>query len=114
MKYLKRELLPTDMARMRAVLPLQRRVSNTPVCDFCGGIPFYVYADERTATGEQVPCWRHCACKDCSVAIDHDNWGIIKAKLKNWLIRRSHGLSEPLIDKAVEHSLAQFRGVLIV
>ena len=82
--YVKKPLTPEVMMEvLPTLLQHKPRMKDSVICDFCGGDdPIYVYSSERMSTGVVRPCWRWCACKICSTAIDQDNWQFIEDRLE--------------------------------
>lgn len=115
MSYQKKTLTSEALDGMRIALSVQpRRLSNEPVCDFCGAAnPVVVYAASRMSTGVERDCWRWCACRDCEHAVDSENFDYIKGKLVGKLTamyRAALGMdmAQEFTAEAVEMALAEF------
>ena len=55
---------------------------HIPVCDFCGSlVPIWLYAADRTNTGEKERNWRWCACDICAKLIDDHEWDALEASI---------------------------------
>ena len=120
MPYLRKQVdnEATEAARAAiALLDKDKRISPSPdpVCDWCtDGVPIWVYASRRMASGEYRECWRWMACLRCSRAVENGNWDVlhrrVAARFKKYFFAKHPGtsVSDALVDEAVAESLKQF------
>jgi hypothetical protein len=111
-RYKRKLLQDADITKMEDSLRTRIiKLSPRPICDFCGSeYPMYVYASKRMSSGEDITCWRWCACYDCAMAIFANAWMVLKGRIGNSVSRVGHvlGLSDALINRAVDRSLKEF------
>lgn len=83
MHYLRKKATVEDLEKVRRTLnQLPRKLSTTPVCDFCGHHePAYFYAASRMTSGEYKRNWRWLACDLCADDIEHERWGKILGRI---------------------------------
>lgn len=81
--YLKKEFDPQTNRELQANLAVTPypKMSPTPICDFCGNFPKFVYAASRMIDGTIRPCWRWCACRNCSQLIEVQSWSGLAMRL---------------------------------
>lgn len=85
MHYVRKKATEEDLARVqRALNKLQRKLSPTPVCDFCADHkPTYFYEASRMSTGEWKRNWRWLACDLCADDIEHERWGKVLGRISD-------------------------------
>lgn len=111
MIYIKKIIVQADIARLTLqLLERPERVSDSPVCDFCGEPePMFIYASWAMSTGEPVACWRWCACSDCSIAVDSLNWDTllsrITTKVRSMLPAE---IEDIVVERSARRALRQF------
>jgi hypothetical protein len=90
----------------RVRLPKQK--SDASICDFCAAFhPEWVYAARRMSTGKLKEVWRWAACLECADAIEHQNWDVLRARIKTAFLDMM-AMPTPMIDKAIDVLLQEF------
>lgn len=114
MTYLKKSLAEDTKDMLRVNLSAREdKLSPDPVCDFCGGDrPICVYASHRMSTGEEIECWRWCACVMCSALVDSEKFDALRRRVAARLSRLLRGggarMNPAIIAEAVAIPMKDF------
>lgn len=112
-KYLKKPYDDNSREAVTKNLPLNpRRLSDFPICDFCGkGRPIIMYGANRMTSGAPIPCWRWLSCDVCEPLVDEGRWDEMHQRIGAHLRVMMHlpfTVPSEILDDAVWAAIKMF------